>query len=83
MIEYDGYFYGLFFVLSSVLNGISHAPIMHDQMVEGYNYQVQACSIIYKKLLRLNLRVGHVVQPKPNVIQLRPRNRFFISFFGV
>lgn len=52
--ELDGYIYALIFSLSSLLNGFLMAPTMHDQMVIGHNYQVQACSLIYKKLLRLN-----------------------------
>jgi len=30
------------------------APLLHEQMVKGHNLQVQACSIVFKKLLRLN-----------------------------
>ena len=52
--EHDGYIYGLLFVIVSFSKSLILAPLLHDQMVKGNALQVQACSIVYKKLLRLN-----------------------------
>ena len=49
--DVDGYIYAVIFGLASLVNALFMAPTMHDQMVYGHGFAVQACSLMYKKIL--------------------------------
>lgn len=87
LTELDGYIYAVLFGLASLANALLMSPTYHDQMVHGHNYQVQSCSLIYKKLLRLNqkgisqLSIGKIVNIMSNDVVRY--NQFSIGMEGI
>ena len=61
---------------------------MHDQMVYGHGFQVQACSLMYKKILRLNqngisqVSIGKIVNIMSNDV-IRYNYCLIVGFQGI